>query len=883
MKKVKEIKKIKKIEDYASVEAICGGVSVYSFSNLIYIYGQSPDFYPGVEYQAGNENQISKIELKKVWEIKNNYMGFCHEMTPRTRLNDSQPFLPVHLIDGDPETVWTSFEQLVPDAREEWIRIDLPAESAISKIKITCQKRYMHRDKGFYMRPDWHFGNALPKELSFKISCDAWHWDEVYNCDDIPGDSGEVTVELKKPAAAKQILITGKNFTKTGYEGYMFSINGVEVTSPGGRNLALISNGAGVTVSSTSDAHNSDRFSANSLWGPLQYDIGNKWTKFGSDNGSAMWCFTEHEKGVLKIDEDADFAITEAAGHGMKIMMTLDFKGNWAYESEYKKNNWLESRFKEMCESYICGLPLCDENDEMYEGYLNYISYMAGHFKERVEIFEIGNEWHGWKDNVNWYKNKIFEPTYERIKAAAPNAKICLCSPAGFRTEDILNCIDTGVTVSGGVLKSKNRMLAAVKNLSVSDVAVSVKSNCKALSGIVLRFKHKENFLAAVYDPKEKQAYFIEFKSSSGIHGNSNYDIISQCVRKAAAPAGNMGDNICMKTVSNGNKITFTVSDGLNTVSSDFEAEITENEGSAGFLHYPEETPGEFSDFKVTDNSGKLLFAGDFDNAGNMADKWDIEWNFWDDGKKPVLAARLDGIGWHDANVPNTAYFDCVKNFRKKCEKLGFSGEYFVNEIYAGAGYPPGPIEGNQYRLSDIREAKWYIKTMVGYSCLNIMSGPCHVHFTGFPHPQSVCRTTVPSQFVAPSQPKPSYYAIRNAATIMDDFYESEFPVEFSNDYNDGNSDNNPEIVRFTLESGDKSKLMVAAFLDVSLSDSITEKRTSLTILNFDAENIKSACVTDVFNGTEQKINFKSNNGGNVNIGDILLKDYPLFIILEKV
>ena len=83
---------VPKIEDYATIEAMCGGIPVYSFNNLIYIYGQSPDFYPDAVYQTENSNAISKMKLKKTWEIKNNYMGFCHEMTPRTSRNDSQPF-----------------------------------------------------------------------------------------------------------------------------------------------------------------------------------------------------------------------------------------------------------------------------------------------------------------------------------------------------------------------------------------------------------------------------------------------------------------------------------------------------------------------------------------------------------------------------------------------------------------------------------------------------------------------------------------------------------------------------------------------------------------------------------------------------------------------
>ena len=173
--------------------------------------------------------------------------------------------------------------------------------------------------------------------------------------------------------------------------------------------------------------------------------------------------------------------------------------------------------------------------------------------------------------------------------------------------------------------------------------------------------------------------------------------------------------------------------------------------------------------------------------------------------------------------------------------------------------------------MTDMEEAKYYIKTMVGYACLNIESGPCHVHFTGFPHPQSVCRTTVPSQFIAPSQPKPSYYAIRNASTIMDDFYESEFEAEFTNINNDF------ETVKFTLKSGDKTRLMVAVFLSVPLSDTVTEEKTNLTVCG---ANIKSASVFDVFNGTEQKLNIKSSGGVTI-IEDIFIKDYPLFIMLN--
>ena len=63
------------IEDYATVESVCAGVPVYSFGNLVYVYGQSPDFYPGAIIQEGNAKPVVKIKPKKSWEIKRSPSG----------------------------------------------------------------------------------------------------------------------------------------------------------------------------------------------------------------------------------------------------------------------------------------------------------------------------------------------------------------------------------------------------------------------------------------------------------------------------------------------------------------------------------------------------------------------------------------------------------------------------------------------------------------------------------------------------------------------------------------------------------------------------------------------------------------------------------------
>ena len=219
---------------------------------------------------------------------------------------------------------------------------------------------------------------------------------------------------------------------------------------PAGNNLALVSRGAGVTVSSTSHGCNNDRYTQDSLWNPLNYDLGNKWVRAGGDNGSYMWHFTEHEKGKLEIDSAFDASITECVKHGVSVIMNLDFKGNWLYAKEPRKTDWVQSRFREFNDYYNdpLGIPPVTNSPEMFAAYLKYVECMVEHFKDRVAYFEIGNEWNAW--TADFYMSRFFEPTYVAVKKIAPDAKIMLGSPAGFAARLILGCLGKGAKVAPG-------------------------------------------------------------------------------------------------------------------------------------------------------------------------------------------------------------------------------------------------------------------------------------------------------------------------------------------------------------------------------------------------------------------------------------------------
>jgi len=235
-----------RIEDYATIESRAGGVPVYSFSNLVYVYGQSPYLLPDAVIQRGNTNPVVKIKPKKSWEIKHNLAGCEHEMTVRSAWADSQPTLPIHLIDGDPETVWSSWGCAIADGRPEWIRIDLPLETEVASVVLVCSKEFSRRYPPY--------GAALPKQLEVKLSRDAAHWETVFESKSFAGDASGRT-ELKfAPRRAKQIWVVGNDLPEAGKDsphaarwiGHVFSLGELEVRSPAGANLALLSRGAGI-------------------------------------------------------------------------------------------------------------------------------------------------------------------------------------------------------------------------------------------------------------------------------------------------------------------------------------------------------------------------------------------------------------------------------------------------------------------------------------------------------------------------------------------------------------------------------------------------------------------------------------------------------------
>ena len=427
------------LSKWATVEGHDNGVPVYAFG-YTYVYGVSPDFRPGVVLQKGNDAPAKKIQPKKSWEIKNNLFGSTPAREPRTASYDDQPLLGVHLIDGDVRSCWASRGQNQPDYEPAWIRIDFPSEVFVDRVVLVGHPEGLgDGGSGYTLKEGKNkVGQAFPRQLAIRLSRDAWHWDTVYKTETYtPQDmKGRNEISFNR-RLAKQIWIIGSDLPLTHYFGHSFSITGVEVLDTRGSNVALISRGAGVQVSSTHTGFGMDRFTQDMLW-PVQYDLGFKWSRVGYDMSLFQWAYVEREKGKFHVDERADAAITEAVENGIEVIMAVD-KGNWLYAPAPK----MPDRTRDLMETYSNNpgtvkdwQTMLMEHPAQFEGYLGYIRYMVRHFKDRVRIFEVWNEWNPYTYQEAKNYARLLKAAVKVIREEYPQAKIMPASPGWLVGDD---------------------------------------------------------------------------------------------------------------------------------------------------------------------------------------------------------------------------------------------------------------------------------------------------------------------------------------------------------------------------------------------------------------------------------------------------------------
>lgn len=413
-----------------AVSTVCGGVPILAYGDT-HVLQASPDLVDPETLQAGNDSPRRKLTLKRSSEIDFNQLGGTTPRMPRTVANDYRPLEPIHLIDGDPATCWSSRSVAQPDAEPAWIRIDLPVEREVTKIILRKRVPGAVRNQVGSMRMDQgavEVGMALPGKLTIRLSRDAMNWDTVFS-----GDTGD-TPERREfvctfPAQrAKQIWIVGEHLARVENWHFSFSIAEVEVLDAAGKDLALARCGTGVTVSSTFHSGGQTREEHHRLW-PMFTDLGLKWVRVGYHDDPINWHWVEQEKGVLAVDPEADASITYLVERGVDIVFALGF-GNRLYTQEDPSR-----KLPQLWEWYYEN-PAPPVTPEALEAWGRYVRFMCRHFRDRVRIFEVWNEWNisvywGAEPNLEHYL-AIARVAIPIIREECPEAKVMLGSVSGF-------------------------------------------------------------------------------------------------------------------------------------------------------------------------------------------------------------------------------------------------------------------------------------------------------------------------------------------------------------------------------------------------------------------------------------------------------------------
>jgi hypothetical protein len=418
------------ISEKPVVQGACQGVPIWRLG-YTWVLGEAPNLVDEVPLQVGNTTACRKVHPKKSTELRSNYLGANSSRMPRTPANDYLPLEPIHLIDGNPETCWSSRTQSQPNAEPVWIRLDLPVERIVSRIVLRKRKPGAARNQVGSMPLDAgavEVGRGMPYALTIKLSRDGWHWDTVYQDDSGESPEREAFELDLAPQPAKQIWIIGEYLPRVENWLYAFSIASVEVYDTRGRNVALATEGTGVTVNSTMHSFGQELPAQRWYW-PLYHDAGFKWARMGYHDDPINWHWVEKERGQLAMDPEADTAVTELVESGVNVIMALGF-GNRLYTQPGEAR-----KLPQLWEWYYEN-PAPPTTPEALEAWGRYVRYMAEHFRDRVRVFEVWNEWNipvywGGEPSAAHYL-AVACTAIPILREVCPQAKIMLGSWAGF-------------------------------------------------------------------------------------------------------------------------------------------------------------------------------------------------------------------------------------------------------------------------------------------------------------------------------------------------------------------------------------------------------------------------------------------------------------------
>ncbi len=248
-------------------------------------------------------------------------------------------------------------------------------------------------------------------------------------------------------------------------------------------------------------------------------------------------------------------------------------------------------------------------------------------------------------------------------------------------------------------------------------------------------------------------------------------------------------------------------------------------------------------------------------------DQKDVREYFFEVLESDVMSL-VDVIAWHIGPAPPEYkakdyynYPGLVQEIKDTASEHGFKGEYFIEELQWRTSKEPHPVEYTEY--TEMASAKYYGRGIVmnlGMDFAYIGAGPEFEYYDEVPYATRV---------------------VRNLGTIMAGVEPISLPLEIQSKAESGfgcslacNSSKNITYYSFSLPNDDK---LVALWIDSKAVDDYPGIETTVTIPSFSAQRVMGI---DMLNGFEQEL-ITSIEDGNLIIDNLLVKDYPIILLLS--
>ncbi len=381
--------------------------------------------------QEMNAAPVAAIRHKKSSEIKHNPYGICAHL-PRAR-DYEDPFNPVHLIDGDPDTCWSSQQRPSPyPGNPPRVEIDLGHMASLTQVNLV---------------PYWH-DTDFPAGFTVRVSGDGKKWTAALSVNHHlfdgsgprRGDKIAQTFPLPEARMARHVQIdferlplSGGNYAEVS-QGYKARLSGIELLDEHGENLALQTRGATIKANEVFTGWQDTAATIRRAF-PKIMDIGVKWVRVGQWGDQTEWAAVEREKGKFSVDPVTDKAVNKLFDNGVGILWGLNY-GNALYYPSGKPWSDVGPIFQEGHPFYLNRGP---RTEAEREAFVRYVDFVVRKYQKRVQWWELWNEENGWfPGHEPELYGKLLYAVAKQIKSINPNMKVMFggtAAPAPLTTE----------------------------------------------------------------------------------------------------------------------------------------------------------------------------------------------------------------------------------------------------------------------------------------------------------------------------------------------------------------------------------------------------------------------------------------------------------------